>query len=67
LIVTTSQTRTSDSASGFGHAELALDLLRESVPVGVVQSHLERLQPPEHGGADPAGCDGPDLHALEVV
>src|SRR5207247_11149428 len=38
-----------------GHAELALDLLRESVSIGVVQSHLERLQPSEYRGTDPSG------------
>src|SRR6266516_1908214 len=50
-----------------GYAELALDLLRESVSIGVVQSHLKRLQPPEDSGADPAGSDRPDLHSLQVV
>src|SRR5680860_1774947 len=50
-----------------GHAKLALDLLRESVSIGVVQSHLKRLQPPEYSGTDPAGSDCPDLHSFEVV
>ena len=50
-----------------GDAELALDLVRESVSIGVVQSHLKRLQPPEDSGTDPAGSDRPDLHSFEVV
>ena len=50
-----------------GHAELALDLLRKSVSIGVVQSHLKRLQPPEYSRTDPTGSDRPDLHPFEVV
>ena len=50
-----------------GHAEPALDLLRESVSIGVVESHRGRLQPPEDGGTDPDGSDRPDLHSFEVV
>ena len=34
---------------------------------GVVEAHLERLQAPQHGGADPAGGHGSDLHPLDVI
>jgi hypothetical protein len=48
-----------------GHAEFALNLLGESVSIGVVQAHLKRLQPPQYSGTDPAGSDRPDLHSFE--
>ena len=50
-----------------GEAQLALDLGRQAVLVGVVQPHVERLQPPQHGRADPPGGDRADLHPLQVV
>ena len=68
LIVTTSQTRTSDSASSWNvSAELLLDVRGQAVPVGVVQLDVERLQPAQHRGADAPRGDRADLHALEVV
>ena len=47
--------------------QLVLDLGREPVAVRVVEAHLERLQAPQHGGADPAGGHGSDLHPLDVI
>ncbi len=68
LIVTTSQTGTSDCGVLVeGEAELLLDLGRQPVPVGVVQADLERLQTPQHRRPDPTRADRADLHALEVV
>ena len=60
--------RTIDSTSGWKvEAQLLLDVGGQAVAVGVVQVHVERLQTAQHGGADAAGGDGADVHALEVV
>src|SRR5690606_895292 len=50
-----------------GEAQLLLDLAGQPVPVGVVQVHVERLEAAQYRGADPAGRDGADVHALQVV
>ncbi len=50
-----------------GDAKLAFDVLGQPVHVGVVQRDVERLEPPEHGRADPPGSKRPDGHAFHVV
>ena len=50
-----------------GDPELLLDLRGQPVAVGVVKADVERLQPAQHGRADPPGGYGADLHALQVV
>mmetsp|Transcript_8938 Transcript_8938/g.26698 ORF Transcript_8938/g.26698 Transcript_8938/m.26698 type:complete len:266 (+) Transcript_8938:709-1506(+) len=46
---------------------LLLHLLRQAVPVGVVQLAIERMQALQHGETDAAGSYGANLHALHVV
>ena len=50
-----------------GETQLLLHLCRKSVTVGVMQLDVERLQAPQDSEADPAGCDGPDGHAFDVI
>ena len=65
---TTSQTRTSDSTSGwYVRPSSLLDLVVEPVLVGVVQVDVERLEAAEHAEADAAGAERADRHALQVV
>ena len=50
-----------------GEAEFVFHLGRQAVPLAVVQADVEGGQPAQHGEADPAGGEDPDVHALEVV
>jgi len=47
--------------------EFALHLGRQAVSLAVVQLHVEGSQTAEHGEADPASGEDPDIHAFEVV
>ena len=50
-----------------GQGEFLLDLLRQPVPIGVVQMHIKRLQAFEHGQANTPGGHCPNGHAFEIV
>src|SRR5271156_65826 len=50
-----------------GEAELFLDAFRQTVPVSVVQMHIEWLQPAKHGEAYATRGDRADMHSLNVV
>ena len=50
-----------------GEIQLLLHRLGQPVAVGVMQMHVERLQPPQHRQADAPGGDGADVHALEII
>ena len=48
-------------------AQFFSDLDREPVAVGIVELHVERFQPAQHGQTDAARGDGADGHAFDVV
>ena len=50
-----------------GQSKLFFDLLRQTMPIGIVEMHVERLQSAKHGKANPPGCDRTHMHSLDVV
>ena len=66
--MTTSQTGTISAVDLMeGQTKFLFDAFRQAVPIGVVQLHVERLQPAQHGQADAAGGDRADVHAFHIV
>jgi hypothetical protein len=47
--------------------QLFLDRLRQPMPIEIVQVDVERLQTAQHRKTDAAGCDGADMHPLDIV
>ena len=59
--VTTSQTCTSPRASRASQIELLLDRFGQAVTIGVMEMHVERLEPAQHCEADAARRHRPDI------
>ena len=67
LSVMTSQTLSRSSRLAWKVTQFLLDFSRQPVAVGVVQLHVERLQPAQHREADTSGRHGADMHAFEII
>src|SRR6202020_3047777 len=47
--------------------EFLFDRFRQSMPIEIVQMHVEGLEATQHCETDPASSDGSDMHSLDVV